>query len=617
MLVPVLILFIFAGCGATISTEMDIDKNFAGSRVITLDITTDDLSKVTGGIDALENVIKDEKPDVIDYKISDSSDGKSIVFTIKFDSLKDYRAKVEKLISAGVTKEEKENDDVLVPTVAYERNESYFKKGIKFKENFSSVSLLDWFKEGIREAEIISESESNWYEMGNNLLTIEGKEYSPSSTFEVVEQEETCLNNVEVKTVVLQDNTIERSITFYANEETISDLAAKGCVLKDYLGGLAPEGAEFTNNEEEYSYTIKFTCANAEEVVTKTNAILQSENNAFTFDSVPNAEKLGYADITLNEAIDASFYLNYDSYYNPVRSIFKVYNNAEVLSGTVGEANVSYSGEEDGIRYSPNATSTYNFKLSWLIEFKDIEFDITSSGKDKIKVELDCKLAEELSSEMKTAAIDRIKGILNEENYNAADDGITITFSGKTDEVIGKVNQFSGGESGQIAEFFNIEKYEFETPSLFTSGVAYSVEYDFENIFGKSEFKVTEKEGLLGSKYFKGDAYKNDDGDVRLPSSGSTDIYEINLSIVALIFAVLSLAFVVVGVILLLKSLKSFKEYLAYIKENKPVKAATNVAVPAYAEVPTPVAVETPAETQVVAPAVGAVAETQEEEDVL
>ena len=168
---------VLTGCGAKVSSDMTVSKDFAGSREIVLDIASDDLEKVEGGIKALEKIIKADIPDEMTYKINHQDDGsEQIVFTITFEDLEGYREKITTILDAGVTEEEEENK--IVPEIRFEYSDTYFKKGVVFQENFNNVDLVDWFREGIREAGIITESESNWSETADSIVTIEGVEYT-------------------------------------------------------------------------------------------------------------------------------------------------------------------------------------------------------------------------------------------------------------------------------------------------------------------------------------------------------------------------------------------------------------------------------------------------------
>ncbi|MEE0928820.1 MAG: hypothetical protein UIG59_06480 [Acutalibacteraceae bacterium] len=574
-----LMVFVMAGCGATVSTDMTVDKDFNGSRVITLEISSDDLGDVDGGITGLETVITENIPDGMSYTISDATDGKNIVFTIEFKGLTDYRNKVNAIINAGITEEEKAQGDALTPEITYERHDSYFKKGVKFEENFDSVDLLDWFREGLRKAAIISESESNWYENGDHFITIEGVQHEVYGDFEVDTQEKNCIDDCEISTQLLLDNTIIRTIEFSAYKDTIDSLAAAGCKLEDYLKNLATDGIEFTSKTDESSnavYTFVITAANPQELVEKTNKVLQSKTNVFSFESVLDKENIGMAKVTVSELVDASFYVDYDS--DNVYSQLLIYNNAIPTGANCGNSEISFDLKHGGIFYSAQPTLTYTFKLDWQIQFENITFDIEPAGKDKIKVTLDCKHGDALSDEMKQSAIDRIVSFFKDEkNYKTSDDGVVITFSGNVAEVEKQINQLVCAAAGKDytedeTSYFSVEKKEFKTKSLFTSGAAFYVDYDFDPLISNTNMKVKEKDNLFGSKQFVG-GFKNDEDKTALVSCGDVNVYVTNLNYLAVVLAFLCFAAVVFGAVMLLRSIKPLKEYAAHKKQGTAVSS--------------------------------------------
>ena len=660
-------MFLLSGCGADVSTKMTVDENFAGKRVIKLFISDDDLGKVTGGINGLKNVVKKNIPKAMSYKVASAEGGKNITFTIAFKDIKDYRTKVTSIINAGVTAEEKTKGNLLVPEVVYEKNESYFKKGIKFTENFDSVDLLDWFREALRKAKIISESESNWFEYGDTVLVMEGTEYTPGRQLKVDTQENTCLDSLDVTTKILLDNTIERTIVFSANEETVTKLSEKGCELetyfKDFVSGDDTFKAEQNEEYGGWKYTFSIKADTAEALTEKTNKIMQTETNTFVLEATVDPEKTGFAKVNIKENIDASFYLDFGSSREVVSNIY-VYNNAELIKLAAGEAEVSYNKTEDGtgITYYPSSTLEYDFSYDWQIEFEKLKLDVDSSFfGDDVTVTLDCELFDALSKEMKDSAKKRIQEFLDsEESYKTDDNGITIEITGaakdvekKLNDMIGKAAQSAKVETVQENSeeyyeeepkeepvenegYFTIETEEVTTGNIFTDGKVLKVDYNLAPVFGEAQIKVENKSDFLSAKYYQGDVTTDKDAKYVF-ASGNIAVYKLTPSIIGFGIGLVTLILLVVGIILLLGSLKKLKEYLAEQKKVRAEKAKAiaeqnaaaqaaaatqaaaqnvvqaNVQVPV-TEAPAPVVAETAVQVET---KVEAVQETEEEEELL
>ena len=87
-----------AGCGAVINTELTVDKNFAGQRTITLEISNSDVNQyVTGGLAALKSVADSKIPAGLTCATSASGDKSYITFVLAFSNLNGYRSKVQAL----------------------------------------------------------------------------------------------------------------------------------------------------------------------------------------------------------------------------------------------------------------------------------------------------------------------------------------------------------------------------------------------------------------------------------------------------------------------------------------------------------------------------------------
>lgn len=571
----VLMVFVLSGCGAKVSGTMTIDENFAGKRDIIVALDSDDLSHVTGGIGGLENVIKGSIPPEMTYAIANNQ----ITFTIEYKDINDYRNKVTKIIAAGVTESEKAEESHIVPEIIYERNESYFKKGILFSENFTNIDLVDWYREALRTADIIDESESNWFEKGNNIVTIEGTEYDCGDKLSVEDQDNACISSCDVITEVMVDGTIEREIRFTADESIIEKLSEKGCELESYLKALSGENVAFTSESDDGSVDYIFTinASNAEDLVKKTNKVMQNENNKFSIETTLSEEQKGVANVSVSEVIDGSFYLDYNSRH-PLSHTIKVYNNADFKGGVTGENEFEDVYDNEGsINYSPSSTAEYSFAFDWQIEFEKINFNVNLNSEDDVEVSFECEFSETLPEEMRKSAIERVKDFVDAEDCEETDEGITISLSGDVFTVSQKINDiFAKAASTQDAEddeYFSISNInEFDTIALFTEGSSCEIFYDFTPLFGESDVFVEESDGFLSGKYYPS-ATTNDEGETYISACGSVSIYTKEADFVAIIIATFSLIVAVFGVIFALKNLDELKKFIAELKEKKTAAA--------------------------------------------
>ncbi len=629
-----LLFVILTGCGARVDTDMTFDTEFAGSRVMTLTIQKDDLSDIKGGIAALETVIKDNLPADLTYTlVADKSGAQVITFTMEFTDLEDYRTKVQNLIDAGITDAERENENFIVPEVIYEHEESYFKEGTKFNENFNSVDLLDWFREGIREAKIITQSESDWYEFGNSKIVIDGEEFSSSSSLNMNTQDNTCLSSAVIETHVLQNGTFERTVSLFATQEIQTKLADKGCELETYLKDLTPEGATFEtvlpeNADSYYSsteYKFSFTASSADDLLAKTNAILQTEGSAFTYESTLDTTRPGYAMIALDMSFDGSFYFEYGNWSSPVSHKLYMYDGAtRYYANYDGSVSYDYYDSEYYEDYFNSSLDPESYTFESRINFASFTLDIEPNGLDKVDVTITASPMSGIPADQQQSAIDRIKGFCEGDVCTVDENNVlTVRYSGTIEEVSAKINTMvtnatneptlqdvvaaqapaEDEETGDdVAEdeavaydydyyaddyyyeddyvsdeptvYFAITTTEINTGSLFTNGTLSKVEFDFSPLFGDVQMTVENRDAFGGSKYYAGyDMTVSADG-TTCSSDSFIDITETSLNYLGIGLFAGAILFLLAGILLIVLDIKTLIAFIKALAE----KAAQNKA---------------------------------------
>ncbi len=581
-------LFVLSGCGAVLSTKMTIDKNFNGTREIFVKIDNGDLSYVEGGLAALETVIQNHIPKEMTYSMTADDSSSTFCFVISYSGLEDYRAKVEKIIAAG------ELD--LEPTVVYEKEDSYFKTGIAYQENFTSADLLQWYFNALQEANIISQSSSDWYELGTDTLILEDQEYSGMPhRFEIDEQVFRCLDKIEVETVLKTDGTIERTIAMTASKSVKEELAKVGCQLDSYLQALCPEGDSFIAEEDgEYSgktrYQFTLTADSAEAITEKTNRILQTEN-ALRIELAVREEEPGVADVKVTESLDGSFYLNStDGYYyqNKLTSAIKVYDNITLAE----DANFSYSFTDDGtIRYYPKDGEEYSFNCVWKIGFQSVDLKASASNAEKLALTFVFTDAEGLRDEVKASARTALEqaAIAAGGNFSAGDTSCTVTFSGPIAEVEQQVNAMISSyvpkeekEEGTGTRYFSVTLKEFDTSSKFTGGMTGEIYYDLAPMLGQASLRLIHENGLFHDVYYVCPQSSEEDGVLIAPVRASVTFYDVRVSAVSVVLLIVFALLLLAGIVCTVVFRKEFAKFGArFASAKKP-------AAPAAAQPSTP-----------------------------
>lgn len=619
-----LVLVCLAGCGGVVDTKMTVDDAFRGERVISVTVSNDDLEKVTGGFEGLNRVATESLPSQMTYLGATTADGCVLTFTVSFTDKKDYIQKVTQLLKAGDEKAE-------APGVAFENADTVFKKGLLVREDFNSVDLLKWYQNALSKANIITSSSGNWYEYGKNELVLNGKSYDASSgDFRISEQEAYPLNDCGIHTTMNPDGSFERTITFSANEDTVKNLAEKrNTVLKDYLAALAPQDCEFTADDANRwkNYTFRFSAENADEMIAKTNAILQSDGNTFSVTATPIDSEPGMAELKISESNDASYYL---SATNGVDSQVTLYPNTHAVNkdGTAeGRTADSFSESNE----KPGAVYENTFR--WQICFGKVEIELIPSGVKKAKVVLRFENASGMDEALQASAVERIRQNLPEGvRFKKTGDGCTLTASGTLEQLNRSLSAL-----GSDSQSFRIQQHKMEIPSHFRSGIVSSATYNFDKLIGDQELIFKGKNGLFHRVTAAGNVYYDKDGAMKVGPHGSIKVYTQSISVGGILLAAVAVLLLAAGIVGILMSYREFfREASAAAQRKKAAAAATAAAVqaaapaaqpvapavsqgqPAPAANPAPAAPESPADKEApAAPVQQAENETREEEDLL
>lgn len=73
---------VFSACGASVSTKLEADSGFKGSRTVTVVLSNDDLnSEIIGGAEAIEMVVKKYIPAECTY--TSSADDSALTITLR------------------------------------------------------------------------------------------------------------------------------------------------------------------------------------------------------------------------------------------------------------------------------------------------------------------------------------------------------------------------------------------------------------------------------------------------------------------------------------------------------------------------------------------------------
>ncbi len=367
----VVVTLLLTGCGARLDTFMTMDTSFYGKRVITAELSKDDVAQyVSGGVSALDRTVTDSLPDELSLKMSENDSEYIYTFTLNFNGLDDYRSKVQDIIAIS--------EPDFKAEITFDNSDTIFKHGFFFEENFTSEKLLGWAADAVEKAGICSSGSSNFFETGNNTVSFCGTEYSSSAALSVYESKSYPANDIDVATYLLPNGNFERTIAIGFYSDTIENIAANGFSADEFFEKKA-ETAEFERKEENNKiiYCFKGTDMTAEETNLFTNRILCSENASF-FAAFSKSETLGTKlNIAVSDLCDGSFY--FDSRTGILRSTVYLFENAVLQNGDFRRSDDSCGYYYERSKISEATPVKGSFE--WEAAFDEVTAELGFSGK--------------------------------------------------------------------------------------------------------------------------------------------------------------------------------------------------------------------------------------------
>ncbi len=472
---------LFASCGAKVDTEFTADSNFAGTRIITLTLSNSDLSEyVPGGKDSIEATIKKYMPDCLTYSLTEGEGSLVCKFTLAFTGIDDYKSKAAKVLAAEI-------DDPVTAEIEYENVGSPFKSSLRFKENFSSMDLIGWFRYGLQKDEVVKrDTTSDWFEIGSTTVSIGGTEYSSYSSISVDDSVYNTPDSIIVKTYFLTSGNYDRTIEFRFSNDTLTKLSEQSVNVEEYFNGVVSSSkVEKIAEEYETIYSLKMTGLTAEQIAAETAKILQSENVVFETTIGPDVNVSRRMLINVNEKLEGLYYLRNE---RNLSSVYFLYNGAELSDSSEVSFSYHYDNDLQGFSYIPSYIDAESAHSSfiWDVDFESAGASLDFSGK---KVNLDIMMY--ASSDMLAEA----KQILNDSITNAVPDGAklktseeegntvyTIDFGTKAPEDEAAIyREFVYNYTGEKAECeFALEKGVSKSP--FKTITSYSVVVDMSDL---------------------------------------------------------------------------------------------------------------------------------------
>ena len=248
LLAVLVMMFGLFGCGSTLTTDLEISDNFAGTRTMDVSISKADFEEyvLNGNFEVMAEDTKTNTPECMQFSYEETEDGNYVFhFVMSFTSKEDYETKVSSVLGTGYT-------------VDFAVSKSPFAQGVSLTEDFSSIDLLQWFKDYLITNGYVKESDAAYiFEYTNNTVTINGKEFnSYSDKMQVSEKTYVNITDLNIFTDIDAANgKISRKIELLFDSYVLTNNRP---AVETYLTKVTPEGCvgEWSVTEDGYE---KFT----------------------------------------------------------------------------------------------------------------------------------------------------------------------------------------------------------------------------------------------------------------------------------------------------------------------------------------------------------------------
>ncbi len=313
ILAGMLVLFAFAGCARfetiQVDTTMTVDQRFDGSRVMSANIPYSIYKKYfDGNIDNLKNTISSYAPEEMYCTASANSSGGALVeIHIDFGSLKEYQKKISNICA------DNKSADAITPSVDFDYSRSILKNGYTIKENFNSLDLLYWLKDGIaREYSSVSEEDtSGMFSNGAVRLILNGQEIDlgDAGRIESSNIESHTFDTVKVTAQLNEDESVDAQVDYTVSKNTAAALGAK---LEELMNSVIPKGGtmSYSDGDTSRTYKLKFSSATIQVYIAAMNKALRCNNTVFKVSTEGDADSMS-ARKTITQYYDAGYFLDF------------------------------------------------------------------------------------------------------------------------------------------------------------------------------------------------------------------------------------------------------------------------------------------------------------------
>ncbi len=370
------------GNGAKILTDVTLDDDFSGSRIMEVSIAKKTISDYfSGTIDDLKRLINTSCPSQLTYEIIETDSSLICVFSLEFDSINTYKDKV-----ASILGEERE--------LTVLKADSFLSQGITYQENFTSRELLEWFATALIEKKYVDSSyKKEIFESDTTTFMFSSQRYQSKEQIAVSDIQYLPFGNIDILTRPYYDDTYDRVIIFNIPRSTMEK---KGDEIIAYLEEGVPNSAtmiwDTDNDSGNTIFKVSLIRSDLEDINLAMKSIFHSD--MASVESLPYSDKMNILENghAYKETIDVTNFVSNDlgkahvryyaySYAQPVVEKLNSKGEGTPISGSMNE---DYKGYKCILNEDmANISLLVKTKTSYVPDVINIITQV--KGRDKIK----------------------------------------------------------------------------------------------------------------------------------------------------------------------------------------------------------------------------------------
>lgn len=449
-------LLMFAACGGTLDTTVNLNEDFSGTRVMKYTVSKSDFNEyVSGDIASVDATIAANVPANLTYAFSEDESNYIATFTMNFSSLEEQSAQASALINDGG----EYSTNFLV-------GESVFSKGFVYEEDWYSTSVMSWLETLLVNSGYVSSSNQSYiFNDEVSRVSYKGETVDSGNQISVSTMDYIPIENIRIFTDVNSDGTYNRKIeldiidaNLLANEEDI----------KAFMEESVPAGAEgkWVSELGMNTYTVAIANATAEEVQAAMNTYSHSENAKFVTSELTEEDTMTKVLFAENACFDE--HLDMAAYGCNSEGSVRIYYyiNKEKVQGQL-----KYDVEVDETGYETSSTAYpdfdemnqayYKYDLRELREtdiehagqyfyhFGNIAWDTKVKGAKKITREITLVFDDGTTEEQSKVLEEKIKAFID-----ASEEKLDVSVSAEKSEELPAMKLIFKGSAMEIAKAY-------------------------------------------------------------------------------------------------------------------------------------------------------------------